>query len=218
MIKVTQKINNEIKVTQNPNLIKFRVLFVFEILAFSRSKHIANNKKELIVIVNPTAVYGPRDKDFLFLLKTIAKKLELYIGRHEQMLSFVHVHDLVQGIFLAMELNVFNKNLIISDLKNYSSITFNNIVKQSLKVKTIIVKVPVSVATVFAVFSEVMGNIRGITPVLNRERLKEFKAKNWTVDASEIENLGFKPKYDLQNGIPETIKWYKENGWLTLKK
>src|ERR1035437_3842417 len=79
------------------------------------------------LIINPTAVYGPRDKDFFFLLKSIEKHIEVYIGSTEQLLSFVHVQDLVEAIFLSMESSAINQNLLVSDLKLYTSKTFNHI-------------------------------------------------------------------------------------------
>lgn len=166
------------------------------------------------LIINPTAVYGPRDKDFFFLLKSIENHLELYIGSNEQLLSFVHVHDLVSAIFLSMESAAFNRSLLVSDLQTYTSKMVNRLIKERLDKKTISLIIPANVARIFAVFSELIGNIRGEAPIVNRERLKEFKAKNWSVDCSEMIQLGFEPKFNLEDGLSHSINWYKEQGWL----
>lgn len=166
------------------------------------------------LIINPTAVYGPRDKDFYFLLKSIANHLELYIGSSEQLLSFVHVHDLVEAIFLGMESASFNQSLLVSDLETYTSKNVNRLIKKNLNSKTLSIVVPTPIASVFAVFSEIIGQVRGKVPVVNRERLKEFKAKNWSVDCSEIASLGYEPKFKLEEGLVHTIAWYKEHGWI----
>jgi UDP-glucose 4-epimerase len=170
------------------------------------------NKDFPSVTVNPTAVYGPRDKDFFVLLKS--NHLEVYINNDRQLLSFVHVHDLVDAIFIAMESDAMHQNLLVSDLSNYTSREFNNLVKKALNVKTISIIVPAAVAGFFAVISEVIGNIKGKTPLLNRERLKEFKAKNWSVNCKQIEQFGYTPKYKLEEGIQHTIDWYKNEGWI----
>ncbi len=166
------------------------------------------------LIINPTAVYGPRDKDFFFLLKSIEKHIEVYIGSTEQLLSFVHVQDLVEAIFLSMESSAINQNLLVSDLKLYTSKTFNHIVKKNLNKKTISFIVPAFLAGFFALFSEISGSIRGKAPVLSRERLKDFKAMNWSVDCAEIIKLGFVPQFNLEEGLKHTIRWYKEHGWI----
>jgi len=166
------------------------------------------------VIINPTAVYGPRDKDFYFLLKSIKGHLEMYIDSDKQLLSFVHVQDLSDAIFLAMESKVLHQRLLVSDLNHYTAKAFNQLVKEQLHVKTIRLIIPGFIAGIVASISEVAGKLRGKTPLLNRERLKEFKAKNWSVDCSEIKQLGFDPKFTLERGLEQTIKWYKEQGWI----
>ena len=166
------------------------------------------------LIISPTAVYGPRDKDFLYLIKLIEKHLEIYLGSSKQVLSFVHVHDLVHAIFLGMESTIVNQNLLVSDSKQYTSKAFNQIIKKNLDKRTISLVVPVLVARLFALFTEASGRIRGKASVLNRERLKEFEANNWGVDCAEIIKLGFVPQFSLEEGLKNTIGWYKEHGWI----
>lgn len=169
------------------------------------------------VIVNPTAVYGPRDKDFFFLIKSLNSGVEMYINNTKQKLSFVYVQDLVEAIFIVLNSKEINKNFIVSDGENYTSLQFNKLVKQNLNKKTFKVIVPAFIAYVFALFSELAGKITKKTPLLNRERLKEFKAKNWSVDASRIFQIGYKPTYTLHNGLKEAINWYVTNGWFNKK-
>lgn len=166
------------------------------------------------LIINPTAVYGPREKDILFLLKSIEKHLEVYIGNTRQLLSFVHVQDLCEAVFLCMESSVINQSFLVSDMNVYTPKMFNDIVKAHLNKKTISFIIPVPLARLFALLSEMMGLISGETPVLNRERLKEFEAVNWSVESSEISKLGFVPQYSLDEGLKQAIYWYKEQGWI----
>ncbi|MCX6290139.1 MAG: NAD(P)-dependent oxidoreductase, partial [Bacteroidetes bacterium] len=46
------------------------------------------------IIIRPTAVYGPRDRDVYILLKMLKSNVEAYIGFGKQVLSFVYVKDL----------------------------------------------------------------------------------------------------------------------------
>jgi UDP-glucose 4-epimerase len=42
-----------------------------------------------------------------------------------------------------------------------------------------------------------------------------MKQRNWQCDIQPlIDELGYKPKYDLAKGVKETIAWYKEEKWL----
>ena len=53
------------------------------------------------------------------------------------------------------------------------------------------------------------------TPVLNLEKLNELTAVNWCCNIEKAKsNLEFTPTYNLQQGLKETLEWYKLNGWL----
>jgi UDP-glucose 4-epimerase len=188
--------------------------------AYGRSKHKAEEflytlKDFPFVIINPTAVYGPKDKDVFFLINTIHKGFEVYIGNAGQLLSFVHASDLSEAIFIAMESDVLGKNFLISDQQVYTSMVFNQVIKTILQRKTISLVLPVTVVRSVAVLAEMVGSITGKVPILNRERLKEFEAPNWAVDSTEISQLGYKPKFDLHSGLTDAIQWYKDQGWLS---
>lgn len=167
------------------------------------------------VIINPTAVYGPKDKDVFFLINSIQKGFEVYIGNSAQLLSFVHAADLTEAIFIAMESDSVAKNFLISDQQVYTSKAFNQQIKTILQKKTLSLVMPVAVVRTVAVFAEMVGAITGKVPILNRERLKEFEAPNWAVDCSEITELGYQPKFNLVDGLNDAIQWYKEQGWLS---
>jgi UDP-glucose 4-epimerase len=188
--------------------------------AYGRSKHKAEEflytlKDFPFVIINPTAVYGPKDKDVFFLINSIQKGFEVYIGNKQQLLSFVHAADLASAIFIAMESDQVAKNFLVSDQQVYTSNEFNQQIKSILQKKTLSIVMPIAVVRTLAVIAEMVGSVTGKVPILNRERLKEFEAPNWAVDSSEINQLGFQPKYNLKEGLQDAIRWYKEQGWLS---
>ncbi len=167
------------------------------------------------IIIRPTAVYGPRDKDIFILLKMLNSHVEAYIGFGKQVLSFVFVKDLVRAIFMAMESSQKQKEYFVSDGAIYDSKEFNTIAKRHLGKKTLSVTVPTSVVRPIAFVTETIAKILGNVATLNRERVNEFEARNWSVDTSPLKNeIGFKAEYDLERGLKETVEWYKANRWL----
>ncbi|MBT5531823.1 NAD(P)-dependent oxidoreductase, partial [Candidatus Poribacteria bacterium] len=43
----------------------------------------------------------------------------------------------------------------------------------------------------------------------------EFRQAAWQCDSSRIrEELGFKSEYDVEHGMRETARWYRDQGWL----
>ncbi len=189
------------------------------ITAYGKSKQaaeqmLATKNQFPFVIVHPTTVYGPREKDLLVLIQSLNQHLELYIGNTQQQLSFIHVVDVCKAVFLSIDQPIIAKNILLSDTFNYTAKEFNHLVKGVLGKKTLPIVVPVPIAKAAAHVSEWLGNLRGVTPVLNKERLKEFQAPNWAVDATVLKKLGFTPDFPLQKGIEHTIEWYKRNGWI----
>jgi len=54
------------------------------------------------VILRPTAIYGPRDRDIFIMIKTVSQGFDPYIGRIRQQLSFVHGRDVADLAILAI--------------------------------------------------------------------------------------------------------------------
>ncbi|WP_448634218.1 hypothetical protein [Pedobacter panaciterrae] len=53
------------------------------------------------------------------------------------------------------------------------------------------------------------------TPTLNKEKMAELTAINWACNIdSAKQDLGYAPKFNLEKGLIDTVKWYKANNWL----
>ena len=167
------------------------------------------------IIIRPTAVYGPRDRDIFILLKILNRNFEPYIGLGRQVLSFIYIKDLARAIFLSLESAHQQKEYLVSDGSIYDSSEFNSIAKKHLKKKTISITVPGAILKPIAYTTETIAAMFGTVATFNRDRLREFEARNWAVDIEPLQNeTGFKAEYNLETGLKETIEWYKEHGWL----
>lgn len=163
------------------------------------------------LIFRPTGVYGPREKDFYVLFKTINQGLETFIGSPEQHISLIYIKDLTRLIFDALESDSVNKSYFLSDLKNYTAIEFNGIIKQVLNKKTFRIVFPKRLVRLIALLSEKLSCVFGKVSTLNTEKYKEISCKNWLCDCTDlVEDFSFKPEYDLKTGLEETIIWYKK--------
>jgi nucleoside-diphosphate-sugar epimerase len=177
-------------------------------------RYIEEHYHNPFVIIKPTSVYGPRDKDFLIVMKLISKGFEGYIGTEPQKLSFIYVDDLVNAIISTIALP-YTGEFLLSDGKKYIDEDLGRYIKKALGKKTIKIRVPIAIAYIAAFFSDLLARIIGKPTAFNLEKMKELKAKNWLCDPTPFfETFHFIPCYDLQKGIKETVEWYKENGWL----
>jgi nucleoside-diphosphate-sugar epimerase len=177
--------------------------------------YLAQVQKLPLIIFRPTAVYGPREKDIFILIKTIKAGLELYIGKQEQELSFVYATDLANIIIKALASNVVGKSYNISDGEVYSRSSLAANVRKALGKKTVTVNLPVPIIKGLAWSMERFYGLFNKIPALNVDKIKELTALNWGCDIKNIQNdFGFVPQFGLEQGLNETINWYRKNNWL----
>ncbi len=164
-------------------------------------------------IIRPTAVYGPREYDLLTVYQTLAKHIEAYVGLTKQRLTFVYVRDLVRAMLDIVMSDHEDAGYFITDGNSYTAQQMNAIVKRELGITwTLPIKLPILLVKIIAFCSEKIAGLSGNYPPLNIEKVNELRARDWSCDVSPLENdIGFKPKYDLECGLKETITWCKEN-------
>jgi len=169
-----------------------------------------------VTVIRPPAVYGPRDSDMLGFFEVANKGFRISFGRGESFLSLVYVKDLVDGIILAAENPESNgKIYFIADDKIYSWKEAFKIIAKVLNKRTIPLKIPKSLVFFLAFLSENFSKLLGRTAAFNTQKAKEITQRYWGLDVSKAKaELGFLPKYDLERGAKETVRWYKEKGWL----
>lgn len=190
------------------------------VTAYGRSKLLAEERlkdiKFPIIVLRPTAVYGPRDRDIYIVLKTFAKGFEPYIGTTSQQLSFVYVKDLASvSVNALFSSDAANGSYNITDGNCYDRYEMANITKGVLNKKTVKVHLPLPVVKNLALLLEKTFGWFNKMPALNADKLNELTAVNWCCDIEKAKRqLGFNPAFNLQQGLKETLEWYKLNKWL----
>lgn len=168
-----------------------------------------------LIVIRPTAVYGPREKDLFILFNTINKGLEPHIGRFQQQLSFIYVRDLADVIVKALSSPLVGKSYNVSDGQIYNRYALADVIKKALNKKTFKFHLPVPVVSFMATMMDIFYAKSKNTPTLNQEKMAELTAINWACNIGHLKaDLGFEPRYNLEKGLIETVSWYKENNWL----
>lgn len=168
------------------------------------------------IILRPTGVYGPREKDYFLMLKTVKSGLDVAAGCKPQHLTFIYVRDLVDAAFLALESALVNRHYFVSDGNVYLDKEYTQLVKDVLgKRRVLSLKLPLWLIKSVSVVAEELSKVTKKPSTLNRDKYKIMKQRNWECDIKPlIDDLGFAPRYDLKKGLEESIDWYKQNGWL----
>ena len=168
------------------------------------------------VIFRPTGVYGPRERDYFLMAKSITQHVDFAAGFRRQDLTFVYVKDVVQALFLAIERGVTRRCYFLSDGEVYQSRTYSDLLCRELG-NPFVVRF-VSPLWLLRLISGVAGWLaacRGTTSTLNPDKYRIMKQRNWQCDITPtIQELGYQPQYPLERGVKETVAWYKQEGWL----
>ncbi len=168
------------------------------------------------VILRPTGVYGPREKDYFMMAKSIKGHMDFAVGYKQQDITFVYVKDVVQAVFLALDKGQTGRCYFLSDGQVYQSRTFSDLIHQELgRPWWIRVKAPIWVLRIITFFGEYWGHLTGKVTALNNDKYNIMKQRNWRCDIQPaIDELGFQPYYQQAEAVKETVVWYQEQGWL----
>lgn len=168
------------------------------------------------IILRPTGVYGPREKDYYLMLKTIKSGLDVGAGFKPQHLTFIYVKDLVCTAFKALESQLTGKAYFVADGDVYTDEQYTALIKNLLGKKHVVrIKVPLCLLKIISVMSENISKITKKPSTLNGDKYKIMKQRNWECDIEPLrKDMQFVPQYNLKKGLQESIEWYKNNGWL----
>ncbi len=168
------------------------------------------------VILRPTGVYGPRERDYFLMAKSIKQHSDFAVGYRQQDITFVYVQDVVQAVFLACEKGPVGKAYFLSDGHVYQSTTFSDLIRKELgNPWWIRITAPIWVLRIVTWVGDKIGHLTGKISALNNDKYHILKQRNWQCDIQPaIDELGYQPEYPLERGVELTIKWYQKEGWL----
>ena len=169
-----------------------------------------------ITIVRPPAVYGPRDYGVLEFFKAVKGGMFPMIGRRDKRVSLVHARDLAGGIILAGESErAIGRTYFISSEDDYSMLAVADLIAALMRKRLRTITIPRAVAYSMAIAAEAGAALLGKPPVINRDKVTDLSQTGWTCSIERAKSeLGYNPQVPIEDGLRETITWYKNEGWL----
>ena len=163
-----------------------------------------------------TGVYGPHEKDYFLMMKSIKQGFDFSVGFKKQMLTFIYVKDLARGVMDALERGPLRKAYYMSEDKGYTQKEFRAIVCKALGKKHVLpVVCPLWIVKIVCAILSWYGKMTLKPTTLNNDKYKILKQRNWLCDTTPAQrDFGFKAQYTLEQGVNEAIDWYKQAGWL----
>ena len=188
--------------------------------AYGRSKHDAESVVRAsglpFVVVRPSAVYGPRDRDFLQVFQQLSNPIALQASPAWHRLSLIHVHDVVAALrAVATREEALGRTFFVED---GSPTTWGRVyddIGVVLRRSPPRLTVPAAVLRLAAVGSEFLAGLRGDDPLLTRAKLDLARHPYWLCAASALRDvLGWQPRITQAQGWASTGAWYREARWI----
>lgn len=159
------------------------------------------------VVLRPTGVYGPRERDYAMMAKSIRRHIDIAVGYRPQTLTFIYVADLVDAAFLALEHGECGRKYFLTDGAEYSSRAFSDLIQQRLGVRHVLhVTAPLWVLRVVSWIAEHAARMLGTTSTLNSDKYRIMCQRNWRCDITPArKELGYCPQWSLKRGVDATF-------------
>ena len=169
-----------------------------------------------VVIMRPSAVYGPRDADVFELFRWAAKGYILDMSGSERFLNWCYVKDLADALLMAGEQSVPSGSVyFVAEDRIHTMTGFQQALQASGGVTAKVIKVPVWAGYLIGLAAEAAGLLSGKATIINRQKVREAAQQYWTCDLDKIRaDLGFRARMPLEQGLAATWNWYRENGWI----
>ncbi|MCH8566823.1 MAG: NAD(P)-dependent oxidoreductase [Balneolales bacterium] len=171
---------------------------------------------DCISILRPPAVFGPREEQIYSFFKIASRGICPIVGGNSaKLISMVHVGDVVQGLLLASTAEKPGiSRYFVSSEEEYSWTRIKDATAKALGRRLVTLPVSPGLVSTAGTILETLGAFVGQYPIMNKDKAKEMTLQ-WTCSVEKIRReLGYRQIFTLEDGISDTISWYRRHGWL----
>ena len=167
------------------------------------------------VILRPSAVYGPRDAEFLRLFQAAKCHLLAKLGGG-QALSLVFVRDLAEAVVTCLDHPAAaGKTYFVAGREVVTARRMAEEVAAQMNIWTLPLPVPLALVWLMCLAQEIRTRLTGKPNVLSIQKFAELRAPGWVCDPTLLErDTGCVCPTTLKTGVAETLSWYREQHWL----
>jgi dihydroflavonol-4-reductase len=168
-----------------------------------------------VVILRPTAIFGPRDKEMLTVLKMAGTGWLPAFAGPDQVYNLAHVDDIVRGVLRGCDPSLPSGSVfLLGGPQEHSAADLARALGQVLERPVRLLPLPRALLWSVALVSELWAAMLRRPAMLNRQKIPELTG-NWSLDLSQArEGMGHEPTVLLEDGLRATVRWYRQRGWL----
>ncbi len=172
-------------------------------------KELCDKANVSYTIIRPTSVYGPGgESPYKEFFRAIKRRRYCHVGKANNLVSLVYVKNLIDlTILTSLSKQARNETYFGNDFHPYTMREIVDTVATYYKVKVPTIPSPIITLAAYA-----MGlfKLLGANVPLYPFRLRNIKA-SYCYDIQKSVLAGYNPRYDLAEGVRETLDWYEEN-------
>ena len=168
-------------------------------------------------IVRPSAVYGPRDRDFLAVFRHASHGMALYPGTRDAWLSLVHAADLARALVRAgtRPTAIGRTYFVASDEAVAWPALYAAAAHAAGTRIRVSLDVPRWVLPLAGAAGDAWSALTGRATLVGREKLALGTPRWWLCSADRARReLQWAPSIALDDGIRATRDWYAAAHWL----
>jgi nucleoside-diphosphate-sugar epimerase len=190
------------------------------VTAYGRSKleaeRVVQSSRLSWSIIRPPMVYGPRDREVLKAFRLVRLGIAPVFGDGAQELSAVHGADLATALMAAAASPASaGRTYNACHPEVFTSREFAARIAAAMGRSVRVVRVPRIAGKALLSVTESAARLSGRPTILTTDKANEFFQPAWTGDPTPLmDDSGWKPVYDLRQGLAQTYQWYRKVGWL----
>ena len=170
-----------------------------------------------VTVLRPGAIYGPREHEIFEIIKPLWKTGISVSAGPDIELQMTHVDDVVSALWVAAtDPAAHNRTYFVNDPQTWPYSRVIELMGDALGRRVRQVRVPLAAGWALGAGLDLAGRIarRPLSP-FGRDKMRELAAGSWIADSNLLtRECGWKAKWALPDGLRQTIRWYRENGWL----
>jgi nucleoside-diphosphate-sugar epimerase len=164
--------------------------------------------------LRPPSLYGPRDREFLPLVKMALHGWTGRLGNRMTGLSLVDGRDAAAAAVALLETGSADGTYFVDDGQTgYAWPALAEALEEMAGRRIRTFSLPL---IWLKIISWLAGKSRAArSPVLNGDRIRDLETSGWVCDGSKLAAAtGFNARRNAGQGLTETLAFYREEGWL----
>jgi len=167
-------------------------------------------------VVRPPIVYGPRDREILKIFRLARLGIAPVFGDGAQELSAVHALDLAGALIAAgTSSDTIRGTYNACHPEVFTAAQLGVAVAAAMGRSVTTIRIPRPIGRALLSLTEAAANLARQTTILTRDKANEFFQPAWTGDPGPLtRDTGWRAAYNLDRGLADTFRWYRQAGWL----